>query len=79
MYLYVDKQEGIERVPEALLAQFGTPEEAFTLLLSADRTLARANAVEVLAAIDEQGFYLQMPPGDAEIISARLHPGKLND
>jgi len=79
MYLYVDKQEGTERVPEALLAKFGVPEEAFALLLSAQRTLARADAAEVLAAIKEQGFYLQMPPSEAEMAAARLNPAKSND
>jgi len=79
MYLFVDKQEGVERVPEALLTQFGEPEEAFTLLLTAERALARANAEEVIAAISEQGFYLQMPPSEAEMAAARLNPVKNND
>lgn len=79
MYLYVDKQEGTERVPDALLTQFGVPEEAFTLLLSPERKLARADAAEVLNAIDEHGFYLQMPPSEAEMAAARLDPAKSND
>ena len=79
MYLYVDKQEGTERVPDALLTKFGEPEEAFTLLLTAQRTLARADAAEVIAAINEQGFYLQMPPSEAEMAAARLNPAKSND
>ncbi|MEP6390912.1 MAG: YcgL domain-containing protein [Halioglobus sp.] len=79
MYLYVDKQEGTERVPDALLTQFGVPEEAFTLLLSPERTLARANAEEVLSAISDQGFYLQMPPSESEMAAARLAPAKSND
>lgn len=62
MYLYVDAGEGLERVPAALLARFGKPVEAMSLLLSADRTLARADAVRVLADIEAQGYYLQMPP-----------------
>jgi uncharacterized protein YcgL (UPF0745 family) len=79
MYLYVDKKEGIERVPEALLSQFGTPEEAFTLLLTTQRKLARADSREVLLAITEQGFYLQMPPSEAELAQTRLNPGGSND
>jgi uncharacterized protein YcgL (UPF0745 family) len=62
MYLYVDKAEGLARVPEALLAQFGRAEVAMTLLLDTGRKLARANAEEVLQAIADQGFFLQMPP-----------------
>jgi uncharacterized protein len=62
MYLYVDAKEGRARVPEALLARFGEPVEALSLLLSRDRSLARADAAQVLADIEAQGFYLQMPP-----------------
>ena len=66
MYLYVEKSEGLERVPEALLKQFGEAELAMTLLLTPERKLARAEAPKVLAAITEQGFFLQMPPSPAE-------------
>jgi uncharacterized protein YcgL (UPF0745 family) len=62
MYLYVDKTDGVDRVPGALMKQFGRPELAMTLLISAERELARVDAEKVLAGIEEQGFYLQMPP-----------------
>jgi uncharacterized protein YcgL (UPF0745 family) len=62
MYLYVDKKEGLERVPEALLARFGEPEHAMTLLIHAERQLARVDAAKVLEGIETQGFFLQMPP-----------------
>jgi uncharacterized protein len=62
MYLYVDAKEDLARVPEALLRRFGKPVEALSLLLTSDRRLARADAAQVLADIEAQGFYLQMPP-----------------
>lgn len=62
MYLYVDKAEGLERVPEALMTRFGKPEPAMTLLLHPERKLARANVADVLQAIAANGFFLQMPP-----------------
>ena len=67
MYLYVAKQEGLSRVPEPLLARFGEPESVMMLMLDADRKLARANVTEVMEAIRDQGFYLQMPPGPDEL------------
>lgn len=67
MYLYVDKDRGLEDVPEALLATFGEPEPVMLLALTRDRKLARASAAEVLDAIENQGFYLQMPPSAAEL------------
>jgi hypothetical protein len=69
MYLYVDAREGLERVPEALLERFGRPLEALSLLLTPDRRLARADAVKVLAQIEETGFYLQMPPPDQSLLA----------
>jgi uncharacterized protein YcgL (UPF0745 family) len=62
MYLYVDARADLEGVPEALLAQFGRPVEALSLMLSDDRTLARADASRVLDSIESDGYYLQMPP-----------------
>lgn len=62
MYLYVKKQEGLERVPEALLERFGKPVHAMTLLLTPEKKLARTTPEMVAQALDEQGFYLQMPP-----------------
>ena len=62
MYLYVDKQEDMARVPDVLQKQIGKTELAMTLLLTEDKKLARASVEEVLQAIEEKGFYLQMPP-----------------
>ena len=68
MYLYVDKARGLVDVPEPLMKQFGEPEEVMMLMLAPDRKLARADAAEVLAEIDEKGFYLQMPPTAEELL-----------
>ncbi|MDO8862424.1 YcgL domain-containing protein [Haliea sp. E1-2-M8] len=68
MYLYVDKADGLLQVPETLLAQFGEPHPVMVLALDASRKLARVQAAEVLAKIDSQGFFLQMPPTDAELL-----------
>lgn len=61
-YIYVDHAEGLGRVPEALLRELGGTERAMTLVLTPERRLARTSAAEVLRAIREQGYYLQMPP-----------------
>ncbi len=62
MYLFVDISEDLDRVPEALMRQFGRPVEVMELALDAERKLARADAQAVLEQIDSEGFYLQMPP-----------------
>ncbi len=68
MYLYVDKRWGVAEVPEALLERFGTPLTAMTLILSPEKRLGRAQAVDVMAAIRESGFYLQMPPAKEDYL-----------
>jgi uncharacterized protein YcgL (UPF0745 family) len=68
MYLYVDKASGLEEVPEFLLEQFGEPQPVMTLLLTPERKLARVRAADVLQQIDDRGFYLQMPPSEADIL-----------
>lgn len=62
MYLYVSRKDALTRVPGALLEQFGRPELAMTMILTPEKKLARADIDKVLKALDEQGFYLQMPP-----------------
>ena len=62
MYLYVDHQEDLDRIPEPLLQRFGKPTLAMTLALSLDKKLGRADIAKVLEAIREQGYYLQLPP-----------------
>ncbi len=62
MYLYVDKNDGLELVPAALLEHFGEPQLALHFVLHEERTLARVDVIKVVQAIDEQGFYLQLPP-----------------
>ncbi|MCB1658929.1 MAG: YcgL domain-containing protein [Moraxellaceae bacterium] len=62
MYLYVRKANGLSQVPEALLAMFGKATLFGSMLITADKKLARADATQVLTDIAEKGFYLQMPP-----------------
>lgn len=62
MYLYVQRTEGLSRVPEELLARLGTITEVMTIKLAPERKLARAKAPDVIAAIIQKGFYIQLPP-----------------
>lgn len=78
LYLYVNRQEGLSRVPDVLLARFGKPESSMVLMLEPTRKLARANTSTVLDSIREQGFYLQMPPlPDNEMFAVRINNQKL--
>jgi len=66
MYLYVKKGFSLEQLPEGLLQAFGRAERAMTLLLTPEKTLARADAGTVILSIEEKNYYLQMPPSAIE-------------
>jgi len=61
-YLFVRKDEGLDRVPDALKTLLGNLEEVTEVDLHAQRKLAQADAVEVMAQIEAEGYFLQMPP-----------------
>jgi hypothetical protein len=69
MYLYVEKSQGLEDIPESLMAQFGEPTPVMVLELTPEKKLARADTPTVIACIEDQGFYLQMPPTMAELLA----------
>lgn len=81
LYLYVRKDEGLARVPEELLKRFGKPVHAMVLLLTPERKLARVPVESVLKALENQGYYLQLPPvigTDQEMWQMRSHNSKLS-
>lgn len=61
MYLYVDKKEGLSKVPEVLLSRFGDAKQVMSLVLTPERALARVDIHTVISSIQDKGFYLQMP------------------
>ncbi|GAA0783577.1 YcgL domain-containing protein [Marinobacterium sediminicola] len=67
MYLYVDKREQLQRVPEQLMELFGNPIHVMDMPLKADRKLARVEDTQKLIEdIESKGYYLQMPPPKEE-------------
>ena len=68
MYLYVNKQDKLEKIPEALRQSFGPGEHVMDMLLTPERKLARADTEKVIENIRNKGFYLQMPPSQEDYI-----------
>jgi uncharacterized protein YcgL (UPF0745 family) len=75
MYLYVEKSRGVEDVPQALLDRFGEPIPVMLLQLTLAHKLARADVTDVLAGIEKNGFYLQMPPTTAQLLARETGSG----
>lgn len=61
MYVYLAEQDGLEKLPAAVLKQLGTAEFAMSIELTASRKLGQENASTVLENIERHGFHLQMP------------------
>jgi uncharacterized protein YcgL (UPF0745 family) len=64
MYIYTDRKKDLSELPDALMTVFGEPVHVLDMLLTPEKRLARVDAMKVLSAISEQGFFLQMPPAD---------------
>ncbi len=66
MYLYLpyseDEKTLIETLPEDLLKLTGGLQKALELEITIDRKLARVKAADVLSALQDKGYFLQMPP-----------------
>ena len=60
-YIFIPTKTPLSELPDELLKVLGQAEMVMTLLLTPDKKMARGTAKEIMKAIDEQGFYLQMP------------------
>ena len=61
-YLYIKSGASLESLPQNLLATLGKLDLSMTILITPDKKLANADAVKVIDSIEDQGFYLQLPP-----------------
>ncbi len=62
MYLYLSNKDDLEEVPDDLQKRLGELDFVMQLELSEQRQLARADVSEVMKALCDEGYYLQMPP-----------------
>ncbi len=71
MYLYLDKKDCFDAVPEQLLQGFGQPEFSMMLDLEKRDELAREDIQKVRENLSSQNYHLQMPP-PAEVLKFNL-------
>ncbi|OKP02068.1 YcgL domain-containing protein [Xenorhabdus eapokensis] len=75
-YLYIEKRGDFSRVPEDLLRTFGEPQYSMMISLSGRKKLANADIEKVKTALNEQGFYLQIPPPVESLLNEHLVSNK---
>lgn len=61
-YLYLEKRDDFSKLPAELTQLFGRPEFAMMLNLADREKLAHADIKKVMSALDNDGYYLQLPP-----------------
>lgn len=66
LYVYLLRDSTLDAVPEALRRLTGRLEFVMDLELHQGLRLARCDAKSVMASLEEQGYYLQMPLTEAE-------------
>ncbi|MCK7548588.1 YcgL domain-containing protein [Marinobacter koreensis] len=59
-YIFVRRGQKWDELPEGLRGIFGQPVHAMDLLLTPEKKLARTTGKQVLEAIEEKDFFLQL-------------------
>jgi len=78
-YIFVRRGQDWEALPESLRGIFGQPVHSMDLVLTPDRKLARTTGRQVLDAIGEKDFFLQMPEErDGYVVDFRTRPEQRN-
>ncbi|MFB2732730.1 YcgL domain-containing protein [Shewanella mangrovisoli] len=68
-YLFVNKRDCFDDVPQALLEMFGVPELVMVFPIAKRESLGIADIQKVRAALEEKGFYLQIPPPQVNLLA----------
>ena len=68
MYLFVKTRDDFSLVPEQLMAMFGTPRLVTLTNLATKTKLAFADLDKVKTNLNDEGYYLQMPPPQEDLL-----------
>ena len=79
MYLYVNKEQGLNTLSEPLLTYFDQPIQVMTIILQPGRKMGITTSDKILDEIETQGYYLQMPATkETYMQTINAHNHKLN-
>ena len=71
VYLFLDKEDGFDALPEALLKSVGKLEKAMELDIDPSSKLAYSTPADVLHNLKQQGFHIQLPPNEEKLPLAK--------
>lgn len=73
--MYVEKTDDFSNVPDQLRTLLGTPILVMTIDLDQRQKLGVANLAKVKKELEENGFYLQIPPPEDNLLD--LHKAEI--
>ena len=73
MYIYLAEKDNFDAVPESLLKMLGDVSFTFEFDLSEERKLVRAETSEVRRIMQENGYFLQMPPPKSSLLGKKAN------
>jgi uncharacterized protein YcgL (UPF0745 family) len=68
-FLFVEKRDDFSKVPESLMGMFGQPNYVMIINLAKRVNLGGADLESVKNALVDQGYYLQIPPPEENLLS----------
>ena len=70
MFLYLSQSMDWQKLPLELQDAFASKQEVIRFDFTPDKRLARVNAAVVYPTLQEQGYFVQMPPADINSLYA---------
>ncbi|KAF7782018.1 hypothetical protein PRUB_b1415 [Pseudoalteromonas rubra] len=67
-YLFIEKRDDFSKVPDPLMATFGTPIFVIIVDLAKRNKLGTADLSNVKQKLIDDGFYLQLPPPQENLL-----------
>lgn len=72
MYLYLKSKDDFAAIPEALASIFGPPQFSMVFDISKREKLARVDIDIVKKSLEEEGYFLQLPPKPENLLNNKL-------
>ncbi|MCL1039105.1 YcgL domain-containing protein [Shewanella submarina] len=78
-YLFVNKRDCFDDVPEALMEMFGAPQLVMVFPIAQREHLGLADINRVRTELADKGYYLQLPPPPENLLQSHRQELGLED